>query len=575
MSKSKRSGRWLGPAIFVCLFVWGCTAPYYRRQADRDAYRIIQQVEEQLYGQTNVFTIDTRYSQRDPQNIPPAEIIASRHSTNYVFLTLEDAVNLAITNSRNYQLRKEQLYDVALTLTDRRYQFSPHFFGGSEATFTRTESGEKRVQIDSNLGVSQTLKSGATIGLNIFNGLLRYYTGDPREQAISTISANLSQPLLRGFGPKVVTEQLTQAERNVIYEVRDFTHFQNTFATDIVLEYFRVLQQKDRVYNQYQNYLSRSNTTAYLRARAVDREKPLDVDQAEQNELDAKNNYINSIVSYFRALDQFKITLGLPVSLTIEIDEQAIKDLQEAGPIPVYLDEDTGFELAIDHFLPLLNEIDRFEDSKRKIVVAANELKADLGIVSTASLNSQPPTKYTKFNFDDIRVDVGLQLDLPLDRLRERNTYRRTLISFEQEIRSLEQFLDETRNRIVQGIRDVEQFRSNYEIQRMAVSLAERRVQGVELEYKAGETLLRNVLDAQDSLILARNAATQALVDYLEARLNLLLDLGVLNTELEDFWLRDDATTVDLTHPVTRAGEMFEGDRVPPPDQVFQQRKEL
>ena len=50
--------------------------PTVRRvEVQTSAGTIRQQVDQRVFGQTNAFTVDTSYSDRDPKAIPPAEII--------------------------------------------------------------------------------------------------------------------------------------------------------------------------------------------------------------------------------------------------------------------------------------------------------------------------------------------------------------------------------------------------------------------------------------------------------------------------------------------------------------------
>jgi outer membrane protein TolC len=202
--------------------------------------------------------------------------------------------------------------------------------------------------------------------------------------------------------------------------------------------------------------------------------------------------------------------------------------------------------------LLVLNSIDRFEDAKRKINVAANRLKADLNILADASWRSESPSDYTKFNADDIRAGVGIELDLPLDRVRERNTYRATLISFESQLRALTLVLDELTENIERGLRTLAQRRQNFEIQRNALELANRRVASTTLSLQAGRADVRDVSDAQDAQINAENSLVAALVDYQEVRLQLALDIGALNATQSKFWLADQISP-------------FLGVRAPPP----------
>lgn len=558
------------------LLLFGCTAGFYKSQADKDVYRIIKKVEEDIFGTSQEFDIATAYSDKKPKEVTAQNVLNERSPEKKVVLPIDKALDYAVKNSREFQSQKESLYVSALNLTGEKHNFFPQLFANSRGTRSRLADGEQRGTVGSTVGVSQALLTGADIGVSIANDLLRYYTGDPRKSAASVLSLNILQPLLRGSGWKITGERLKQSHRNVFYSVRDFSHFQNTFAVDVVMEYFRLLQAKDVIYNQYNNYLSRKASTEYLRARSVDRARPEQVAESEQAELQAKDSYLNAITRFRNSLDAFKITLGLPQTVDLRLDDSEMAKLRDAGLVGLSLTNTDGFRVALKHRLPLLNEVDRYEDSKRQVAIAADQLKADLNIFADATVdNDEGPTEYEKFNFNQVRANVGLQLNLPLDRLRERNQYRSTLISFEAAIRRLGLNFDELRNQIDQDIRQLAQLRQSYDIQKNAFALAENRVEGNQLRLQAGTVIFRDLSESQDALISAQNAVTGALVDYLEARLGLLVNLGVLSTEKETFWLKRDAVSVDFSKwrssPAPAEAPLTEpsGNQVPTPDQLF------
>lgn len=538
ISSLANAATWCVSALAVALLA-GCSAKQYRSQADREVYGIIQAVEQQVFGHTGRFEIDTEWSSRDPDSILAPEIIEDRLATNRLQLSLQDALNLAASQSRRYQTEKERLYLTALTLTGERYEFGPQFFARSRVDLDRTSGGERRAAVGSSAGVSQFFKTGGSLGVNLANDILRYYTGDPRRSTMSTISVNLFQPLLRGFGKNnPAVERLTQAERNVMYAVRSFSFFQNQFAIEIVNDYFNLLGQKNTIRNNYSNYVSQVQSTKRLEVRSTDRESINQVDLARQSELAARNNYVNSIASYFNNLDSFKLKLSIPLNVRVFMDDRELEQLEAIGLIPVALDEDAAFRTATQRNYNLLNSIDQFEDAKRKIRVAADQFKPSLNLLADASLASEPPTDYTRFDFDEVRYGAGLELDLPIDRLNERNNYRATLVSFEVELRNLALDLDTLKDQIERGMRTLEQRRQNYEIQRNALTLARRRVQANLLLLEAGRAEVRDLVDSQNDLIAAQNNAIASLVSYQTTRLELLLNLGVIETESGDFWFR-------------------------------------
>jgi outer membrane protein TolC len=576
-SERASRGGWVAGvlAVAVQLALSGCTTSYYRRDADNEAYRIVQHVEGQIFGHTNAFNIDTPYSSRRPEEILPAELIEDRLQTNRRVLKLEEALEMAFRNSRRYQTEKERLYLTALTLTGARYEFSPQFFAGAGAavsrgfvTTTNGVEGEWSGSGSSAIGVSQLLKSGGSLSATLANDILRYYTGDPRHSIVSTISVNLVQPLLRGFGRNnPAVESLTQSQRNVVYAVRNHAFFQDDFALEIVNDYFALLALKDNIRNRYANYLSRVQATLRLEARE-DREQQSAVDQARQAELSAKTGYVNAVATYFTTLDQFKIQLGLALGERIFLDDAALGEVQKAGLVPVPLDPDAAYRQAVARQLQILNAIDDFEDRKRKIRVAADRLKAGLDFFGNASLRSEEPADYTNFDPDKIRAGVGLELDLPIDRLRERNDYRAVLVAFEAQLRDLTLTLDTLKDNIERGLRNVETRRQNYLIQQNALELANRRVESNTLLLQAGRGEVRDLIESQDAQVAAQNAVTTALVAYQEARLQLMLDIGALDRSKPQFWLRDHVPGF-IPGAVAAAGQPDAEKPLIPPDELF------
>src|SRR5207247_3546500 len=103
------------------------------------------------------------------------------------------------------------------------------------SSITRSEVGEQPASVRSHAGLDHLLKTGGTLSVKLANDILRYYTGDPRRSVLSAVSLDLFQPLLRGFGHNnAAVESLTQAQRNVIYAIRNFGFSQKDCALEIV-----------------------------------------------------------------------------------------------------------------------------------------------------------------------------------------------------------------------------------------------------------------------------------------------------------------------------------------------------
>jgi outer membrane protein TolC len=119
---------------------------------------------------------------------------------------------------------------------------------------------------------------------------------------------------------------------------------------------------------------------------------------------------------------------------------------------------------------------------------------------------------------------------LPLERTAERNDYRNSLISLERAVRNVQILEDRVKLTIRNQLRDMLESRESLNIQAQSVLVAERRVESTELFLEAGkpQTQIRDLLEAQDALLIAQNRLTFAAVSYRIAELELQSDMGLL-----------------------------------------------
>ena len=515
----------------------GCASDKQRRAADAEVFAILNQRSQDVLGEAANPDLIASRAGNDPESIPPSTIIRERYEDGGRKLTLPQALELAVQKNRSYQLQRETLYLSALSLTGTRHKFiwqAPKATG--ELGFNRRTDGDLRGDSDADLSVEKLFKTGASVTATLANDLVLYLDGKPK---VPDFTLKLTQPLMRGAGAEIAAEVLTQAERDVVYAVRTYSHYQKTFAIETVTDYFRVLQNKDAVRNSYGNYLNLQKARDRAEAMAeAERLPKYQVDQARQTELSARVKYLKAVEDYRQALDNFKQRLSLPLGEDLKLDDAALKDLVDTGLTPLALDERRGYLIAVTNRLDVLNTIDQFEDSKRKVRVAANDLQPGLDLVADASLTKQ---FYSSFQPEQFTANPGLKLRLPLNSLTERNAYRSSLINFEKQMRSLATELDGLRDNIREGVRTLERQRENYVIQRAALELARQQVEVMPLLLQNGSADIRDQLEAQADFVEAQNDVTSAIVNYHVARWNLLKNLGIMSVDDERFWLQAQA----------------------------------
>jgi outer membrane protein TolC len=336
-------------------------------------------------------------------------------------LKLDQAVELGLINSREYQDARENLYLTALPVTLERFAFSAQFFFVEQAIreFVGSEqagggatpaagggrgaaaTGRNDWTLGSNTGFSKLFSTGALLLFNFANQTVFNLTGQGRAlTSQSTINLDIVQPLLRGGGRAVTLEPLTQAERNLVYQIRDYARFRKTFYVAIagggggsitgaafqptgvlaapvftpgggvgisplvpgVIPAVRVTGEGNLLVNPgtagrlslnvalsgtVSGYLTTLLQAAQVQVDLYNIDKlegflrlaralqeggdisQLQTDQFEQSLLRGRTSLLMDQQQYLQSLDQFKIQLGLPTNLPIELDDAPFRPLTE------------------------------------------------------------------------------------------------------------------------------------------------------------------------------------------------------------------------------------------------------
>jgi outer membrane protein TolC len=533
--------------LCVLLALAGCTAQHYRRSADKEAAAVIAEKTPLVPNMDQKFTIATN---GPPQldGLPVSNIAEEAFGdqasveVGAKVIALEKALDLAVKHSRTYQTRKESLYLQALSLTLARHRYTPIFSGGAKATHRTTheiQSGvdavteERSVEVSGGAGMNMLLRTGGRLATSFSTDFLRFLTGDPRLATSSSLAATLTQPLLQGAGYKIATENLTQAERSLLYALRNFSRYRKEFSVDIASAYYGVLQSRDEVKNRWRGYQNFKINVAREKAFADEGQRPLAaLGQLRQAELSNEGAWIDAVRRYFESLDSLKIQLGLPLSARIVLDDRDLAGLKIVHPT---ITTEEAITVALASRLDLQNQQDSLEDAGRHVLVAQNTLKPRLDLVAGVDVPAKGGSKYAP-SFEEYSWHARLDGELPFDRKAERNSYRGALIAKEQSARDLDLARDTIRQQITEGWRALDQAKRTYEISVIGVKLSEQRVEEETLKQELGRGTARDLVDAQTDLTQSKNARTAALISHTLARLRFWRDMGILMIKDSGQW---------------------------------------
>lgn len=453
-------------------------------------------------------------------------------------MDLVEIIGYAIEHAPVYRNQKESLYLTVLSLIAERHLWGPRFFDTITARVDGTpESGDfdTALTLINEFGVTQRLPYGGTIGATALVDYVNYLQQEsgntsPEESSTQEVALSLDLPLLRGAG-QTAREDLIQSERDVIYAVRDFERFRRDFLVDVANDYFDLVRQQRSLVNQRLQLRNLKRLADRTQALAeAGRIAPFDAENTAQQVLFSYNNLIDEEEDYQFNLDAFKLNIGFPTPQELVIVPQDID-----VPTPK-LNSAEAVVTAWDLRLDLQTERDRVDDARRFVKVAENGLLPDLDLFGRVSAASDPDDQYGgDLQLDEGAYSAGARLSLPLDRKIEWTIVRRAQIALERQKRSYELSRDQVALQVRRSVRSIEQARTSLVLQQRNVELADRRVQGLEL--RADEVQPRDMIEAQEDLLEARDRLERAEANLRTSVLQYLLDTGQMRVAPDGQWL--------------------------------------
>ncbi len=396
----------LGAVVLTALCLGGCHRTAYRRQADMEVSTLLQQGQRDPRWRLRDTTVYPKKESRyydpfcpDAEPMPPDDPVSHqlmhyvdgkkgwphwhdngdtyyvespfwraylpRDERGVVVLDRARAVDLALVHSREYQRQIENLYLSALNVTAERFRFDVQFFGGHSTFFT--SNGSKRaggprslLELDTDAQARKLGATGTELLVGFANSLVWQFSGSDNYASASLLNFSLVQPLLRAGGRAVILESLTQAERNLLANIRQMAHYQRGFYLQVVTGtnpgagpsagglsigsltpsvtpgrggVLGLLQTQVQIRNQEQNVQGLEDSyEQLLAAHQADRIDRYQVDLALQSLYNAQSQLLSARSSYQSQLDNFKVSLGLPPQLPVEISDDFLTQFDFVDP---------------------------------------------------------------------------------------------------------------------------------------------------------------------------------------------------------------------------------------------------
>ena len=209
------------------------------------------------------------------------------------------------------------------------------------------------------------------------------------------------------------------------------------------------------------------------------------------------------------------------------------------GLAPISIDGDEAMLTALVSRFDLMNERGALADAWRQIKLAGDDLRSVLNLRASHTIDTDPTNdRAFDFTFEESQTTVGVTFDLPLNRRAQRNAYRVALINYNLALRNLMELEDGIKFNIRNDLRNLQLDREQYAIAVASAALASDRRFGTRIQFQLqlGNVRALDVLEAQQAYTASLNSVARAHIDYILDRIDLFLNLELLQVDTNNFW---------------------------------------
>ena len=518
-------GRRRLPAALLALpaiFAGGACASYQDGVSAAETGAILTGLDAQVSAERAAAV--AAVPERAPATLPPEEVPGT--------IDLAGALKIAARRNRDLSRERESLVLSALALVSARNDIGPRLSGTVRYALADTDISRRTGASAATLGAAAILPTGATASVTADATQFRR-DGTPGDgSATGSVTAKLSQPLLRGAGYDASHEALTDAEREALYDVRQFDLTRQDLALDVQQAYYGIVAQKQVVRNRE----LKLESLEFLKRRSerlfdLGRVSEVDKFRAAREYLTAENDLVDARQELAVRLDRFKVLLHVDTSVKL--------DVAEAIPSPRKVDLDLlrAVDTALANRLDLMTARDRVDDSERRERNRERDVLPDLRLELSATRSDAGARSLRDvLPLERDGYGAGLTLELPLDRVRERGALRSARIDVSRARRELTLAEDRVILEVRDALRSLRSAESSLLIQEQITASEEKNVKIARLRFEEGTIGNRDLTDALSNLADAQDRLVREKTNVETARLRLLRAIGTLTINEDGTW---------------------------------------
>lgn len=432
-------------------------------------------------------------------------------------LTLKEAILLALRTNPNVRSGEIQRISDKFALEVAHNQFEPQYQFTTNVTFAPGSQPQYTVAPQASLLTPLGTQLQVSVNQNFLNTA---GTG-------SSITASATQPLLRGFGPKVTMAPLVQAEYSESVAQLNLKNTIMTTITTVIQNYYTLVQ----AYNSLDvDKMALQNSLAMLQQYRVKikagQMAPLELAPQESQVASQELQVTQDQNAIQQAQQALFITLGINPNSQLEIDRTIkVEDLK----IP---DLATSTDLALENNIAYLQAMYQLKTDQVQTFVAKDQQRWQLNLVASkviipnnggtggavvpiTTTGTGGTTAVTVGNAIPSGDSVQLNLNIPIDDKQLQQQLVNAEVALDQQKIQVHQTKIETTSNVLNFIQTL-----NFQVQQIEqaeeqVKYAQQAFNIEEIKLSYGRSTVLNVTQLRTTLTQAKQSLIAQQITYL------------------------------------------------------------
>jgi outer membrane protein len=435
-----------------------------------------------------------------------------------IVLTLDQALSLAlqtnrnITNSQYSSESQRYSIDAAQSLFDLKLIPA----GGVSLTGGNSTDGNN---ISAGLLFQKKMEYGTIVSAG---PQITRSSWQSAQQYTTDMGVSVTQPLLRGLGKDIVTDNVQSAEFAYKTSLRNVYQTKVNTVLETISTFYDAVRQAEML-QLYEKMVARLKGHSEV-ARAKEKvglATPMDTYRAEIPLKETEDAMITASEAFQDAKDRLKLVLALPQNTELEVTVPVAPDFRELS-----------LNDAIDTALKKRIEIEQMNhdiaEAERKASVMKHNILPELNLVVGYGRYAMAETMGQSTGFDLDRYSVSLQAGTDIFRTAEKAAYQQSLITIKTLSLNMQSKMEDMSRQVRKQWLSLKEAAKRMEIRKSQIKQGEEKIALAEVKFAHGMADNFDVIEAEKELQSARGNLLAAEIEYAGGIYNMKAIMGIL-----------------------------------------------